>query len=90
MNLWPFLRDYNPEPEPAPQIPATDLFTLCPSCGLLGEHPIEEIPARPIREDEVAIYVWNQVDPISHQAHQRRTCTYCEHQWKVRLPGDPV
>jgi len=89
--MWPFRRPAaEPEPEPAPEIPPLDPMVLCPSCGLMGHHSLEEVPAvppRPLRTIEqpdgevVEIFTWQSAAGIP--AHYRRRCMFCEHAWTL-------
>lgn len=71
--------------EPAPEIPPTDPMVLCPTCGLLGYHSLDEIPpvSNPIRVielpngDTVELTVWAGGVP----GHYRRECCFCHVEW---------
>lgn len=82
------------ELDPAPEIPPLDPMVLCPSCGLLGSHSLDEVPAvsNPIRTyvdgdgDTVEIGVWGGGIP----GYWRRQCMFCDHTWRVPLaPPSP-
>lgn len=77
--------------EPVPEIPPHDPMVLCPACGLMGYHSLDEMArgANRMRElpngDVVEIYAWAG----GVRAHYRRECVFCEHVWAVPIPAQP-
>jgi len=83
------------EPVMLPEIPPTDPMVLCPSCGLMGYHSLDLVPAQapaPIHSyvdelgDRVDIFTWQSAAGTA--AHYRRECVFCQHAWSVPMPKE--
>lgn len=75
--------------EPAPEIPPTDPMVLCPVCGFLGYHSLDEVPAKrnPIRTFETPDGETVEINVLQGglPGYWRRQCCFCEHVWSVPL-----
>ena len=85
--MWPFRKPVQQDPSPVvPEIPPTDPMVLCPSCGLLGYHSIDEVQPGPIRVltgadgERIEVSTWQSL-----AGYFRRVCCFCSHGWSVPL-----